>query len=98
MATPVINKEAIVQAMAQGAGLKKADASAALNAFLDFVRAQLAAGSTVQLTAVGRLKATMAGARTARNPRTGESVDVPAQLRFSFVASDELKKAAEAAA
>lgn len=55
--------------------------------------AELLGGGEVPLPGIGKLKAKKAAARKGRNPRTGESVDIPARKKVRFVACKELKEA-----
>ena len=86
-----MNKQDLVAVMAQQSGLSKADTAKALNAFTETVGATIADGGTIQLVGFGTFKGNDQAARTARNPKTGEPVNVPAQRRVSFVAGKDLK-------
>ena len=55
--------------------------------------AELLGCGEVPLPGVGKLKAKTTAARKGRNPRTGESVDIPAGKKVHFVACKELKEA-----
>ena len=59
-------------------GWSRAASSSAVDAVLDEITAALAAGERVTLTGFGTFEAANRAARTARNPRTGVSIDVPA--------------------
>lgn len=59
-------------------GWSRAASSSAVDAVLDEITAALAAGERVTLTGFGTFEAATRAARTARNPRTGVSIDVPA--------------------
>lgn len=59
----------------------------------DVMAAELLGGGEVPLPGIGKLKAKKTAARKGRNPRTGESVDIPAGKRVRFVACKELKEA-----
>ena len=54
------------------------------------------AGETVRISGLGTFETADTAARTARNPSTGEAVDVPASKRVSFKASKPLKDAVKA--
>ncbi len=91
-----MNKTELVAAVAKETELKKADAEKAVNAVLKVVQDQLKAGEKVQLIGFGTFEAKERPARTARNPRTGEEIAVPASKAPTFKASkvfkDELNK------
>lgn len=91
-----MNKTELIAAVAKETELKKADADKAVNALLKVVQAQLKAGEKVQLIGFGTFEAKKRPARTARNPRTGAEIKVPASKAPTFKASkvfkDELNK------
>ena len=68
-------------------------AGQALAALCDVIAAELLAGGEVSLPGLGKLKVRDVLAKTARNPRTGEPVQVPAKRRAVFVAGKDLKDA-----
>jgi DNA-binding protein HU-beta len=70
-----VNKAELIEALATRLGDKKT-ASAALDAVLSEVQAQVAKGERVAITGFGVFEKRVRGARTARNPRTGEAVKV----------------------
>lgn len=86
-----MNKQDLVAVMANQSGLSKVDAEKALNAFQYAVGETIADGGTIKMVGFGTFKGNDQPARTARNPRTGEPVDVPATRRVSFVAGKDLK-------
>jgi len=65
-------------------GWSRAAASTAVDAVLDEITAALVAGERVTLTGFGTFDSAPRAARTARNPRTGESIDVPATTVARF--------------
>ncbi len=91
-----MNKTELIAAVAKAAEIKKVDAEKAVNAVLDIVMDTLNAGEKVQLIGFGTFEAKDRAARTARNPRTGEEIQVPASRVPSFKASkvfrEELNK------
>lgn len=70
-----MNKAELIEALATRLGDKKT-ASAALDAVLNEVQAAVAKGERVAITGFGVFEKRVRGARTARNPRTGEAVKV----------------------
>jgi DNA-binding protein HU-beta len=70
-----VNKAELIEALAARLGDKKA-ATAALDAVLAEVQQAVTKGDRVAITGFGVFEKRVRGARTARNPRTGESVKV----------------------
>jgi DNA-binding protein HU-beta len=71
----VVNKAELIEALAARLGDKKA-ATAALDAVLAEVQQAVTKGDRVAITGFGVFEKRVRGARTARNPRTGEAVKV----------------------
>lgn len=86
-----MNKTELVAALAGKAELSKKDAEKALNAFVEVVTDAMKAGDKVQLVGFGTFESKDRPARTARNPRTGESVKIPASKAVSFKVGKALK-------
>ena len=72
-------------------GTTKAEAERVVNGIFDAVAGELAKGGQVDVAGFGTFEARARAARKARNPRTGESVDVPATTVPKFKASKTLK-------
>jgi DNA-binding protein HU-beta len=88
-----MNKHELVEQVAGRAGLSRGQAAEAALAAIEFA---LAAGGDVAITGVGRFSVAERAARQARNPRTGEPVDVPAGRAPRFAAGSQLKRAVAA--
>lgn len=73
--------------------LNLTDMGAALDSLCEVAAAELLGGGEVPLPGIGKLKAKTTAARKGRNPRTGESLDIPAGKKVLFVACKELKEA-----
>ena len=86
-----MNKTELVAAVAAKTAMSKKDAEKALAAVLDTVAEKLAEGEKVQLVGFGTFEAKERGERTAKNPRTGETVTVPATRVPAFKAGQALK-------
>jgi len=84
------------QVIADGGNLNKADVNRVLLALAGVAQAQLKAGEEVTLGGLGKLKVTDRAAKTARNPRTGETVEVPAKKAVKFVPVKALKELLQA--
>jgi DNA-binding protein HU-beta len=88
-----VNKQQLIDAAADSAELGKTDMSRALDALLGTITDALKAGEKVAVTGFGTFEVRDRAARTARNPQTGEEIDVPAQRAPAFKAGKALKDA-----
>lgn len=88
-----MNKVGLVAAMAERCGLSKKDCEAALNAMTDSVTAALKAGDKVQLVGFGSFEVKERAARTGRNPRANEPMEISASKAPIFKAGKALKDA-----
>jgi DNA-binding protein HU-beta len=86
-----MNKTELVAAVAAKTELSKKNAEKAVAAVLETVAETLAAGEKVQLVGFGTFEAREREARTAKNPRTGETVEVAASRVPAFKAGQALK-------
>ena len=86
-----MNKTELIAAMAEKAGLSKKDAAKALNATIDTIADALAAGDKVQLVGFGGFETKKREARMGRNPRTKETIEIPASCIPVFKAGKALK-------
>ena len=88
-----MNKIELVAAVAENAGLSKKDAEKALSAVIESISAALAKGDKVQLVGFGTFEVRQREARTGRNPRTKETIAIPASKAPVFKAGKQLKDA-----
>ena len=88
-----MNKTELIASVAEKAGMTKKDAERAVNAALDAITATLAEGGRVQLSGFGIFEVKTREARTGRNPRTKETIQIPATRLPAFKASKTLKDA-----
>jgi DNA-binding protein HU-beta len=88
-----MTKAELVAAIAEKAGLNKAQAKEALDAFITSVSSSLRAGKEVRLVGFGSFVPIQRPAGVARNPRTGEAVKRPASQTCRFRVGDALKSA-----
>ena len=86
-----MNKTELVAAVAAKTELSKKNAEKAVAALLDTVAETLANGEKVQLVGFGTFETREREARTAKNPRTGETVNVAASRIPAFKAGQALK-------
>jgi DNA-binding protein HU-beta len=91
-----MTKAELVEQMANKAGLNKAQAKDALDAFIASVSISLKAGKEVRLVGFGSFVPIKRPAGTARNPRTGETVKRKASQTCRFRVGDALKTALNA--
>jgi len=87
-----MNKTELVKVVADKANLTQAVAGEAVNAVLEGIVAALENGEEVALLGFGSFKVSDRAARTARNPQTGEVIEVPASKALTFKASKALKE------
>ena len=91
-----MNKSDLVDALANQAGMTKADAARALEAMFGssgIIASSLKAGDKVPITGFGAFEAKHRKARTGRNPRTGDTIQIPASKTPGFKAGKGLKDA-----
>ncbi len=88
-----MNKSELIDAIADAAGLTKADAGRALDATTDAIASALQQGKSVSLVGFGTFTVRHRAARTGRNPRTGETIKIKASNNPAFKAGKALKDA-----
>ncbi len=88
-----MNKSELIEAVADSADLSKASASRAVDAVLESVTDALRDGDQVTLVGFGTFSVRDRAARTGRNPRTGESIEIPASKVPGFKPGKALKDA-----
>ena len=86
-----MTKAELVEMMASEAGLTKADAERALNAFINGVTKGVKKGK-VTLVGFGTFEKRRRDARVGRNPQTGAKVNIPARNVVAFKAGSKLKE------
>ncbi len=88
-----MNKQAIVEVVHEEVGGTKVQAEQVVDSIFDSITKTLTKGEDVSVAGFGIFSAKMRAARTARNPRTGEPIQVPAMRVPKFRASKTLKDA-----
>jgi len=88
-----MNKAVLTDVVAEKTGLTKKDAKIAINAVLESIVDGLCGEAKVTLVGFGTFSAVKRSARQARNPKTGEAIEVPARVVPKFKASAALKEA-----
>lgn len=86
-----MNKTELIAVVAQKAGLTKKDAERVVCATLDTITDCMIKGEKVQLSGFGIFEVKEREARVGRNPRTKESIEIPATKTPTFKASKALK-------
>ena len=86
-----MKKVELIEAVAQEAGLTKADATKAIDATFATITKALANGDKVPLVGFGTFAVSKREAREGRNPRTGETVKIAARNAVTFKAGTALK-------
>jgi DNA-binding protein HU-beta len=88
-----MNKSQLVEAIAEDSGLSQADARRAVESFVTTVENTLKSGDEIAITGFGKFSVSNRAARTARNPATGETINVKASKAPRFSAGAGLKAA-----
>ena len=86
-----MTKTQLVDKIAKDTELTKKQAAEAVDAMIAAMQDALVAGESVQLVGFGGFSVKDVAARTGRNPRTNEVVEIPASRRVTFSASKTLK-------
>ena len=88
-----MNKAELIGSIAGKSGLSKADAGKALDAFVASVTESLSGGDRIALVGFGSWSVEQRDARTGRNPRTGEEIQIAAKKVVKFKAGASLSDA-----
>ena len=88
-----MNKQELIAAIATDSGLTKVEAEKALNSVTSNITAALTKKDKVTLVGFGTFSTSDRAARTGRNPRTGETINIAATTVPKFKAGKELKMA-----
>ncbi|WP_420974118.1 HU family DNA-binding protein [Bacillus thuringiensis] len=88
-----MNKTELIQKVSQETGLKRPQASLAVDTLLESIQQALQNGDTVQLIGFGSFEVRERAAREGRNPQSGEPMTIPARKVPAFKAGKQLKEA-----
>ncbi|MCW8346085.1 HU family DNA-binding protein [Vibrio lentus] len=88
-----MNKTQLIDVISEQADITKKQAHDALDAITQGIEQSLAQGEEVALLGFGSFKITERAARTGRNPRTGEPIQISASKSPTFKAGKALKDA-----
>ena len=86
-----MNKTELIASVAEKTGLTKKDADRVVAATFETIAQAMADGDKVQVSGFGSFDVKARDARTGRNPKTGEPVEIAASRRVTFSASKTLK-------
>ena len=86
-----MNKAELIAAVAAKAGVSQKDAGVVVAAVLDEIKDALKNGDKVQLVGFGSFEVRAKAARTGKNPRTGETINIPASKAPAFKAGKAFK-------
>ncbi|UCE20353.1 MAG: integration host factor subunit beta [Gemmatimonadota bacterium] len=87
-----MTKADIVNEIADQTGLTKTDTALVVEGMLKSISNALVNGKNIEIRGFGRFKVKQRAPRTARNPRTGDAVPIPARKVPIWQPSDELKE------
>ena len=90
-----MNKSELVRAVAENADISRSDAEAAVDAMVSAITNALRDGEKVQLVGFGTFEVKKRAARTGRNPRTNEPMEIPAAIVPVFKPGKILKDAVD---
>ena len=79
-----MNKKELIEAVADGTDVTRTTAGQAVDAVLETIAGRLAAGESVTIPGFGTFEVRQRGARTGRNPRTGETIEIAASRSAAF--------------
>ncbi|HEX7804331.1 MULTISPECIES: HU family DNA-binding protein [Pseudoxanthomonas] len=88
-----MNKTELIDHVAESADLSKADAARAVDAVISSVTKALKKGDSVTVVGFGTFQVRERAARTGRNPKTGDTINIAASKNPAFKAGKALKDA-----
>ena len=88
-----MNKTELIAAVAEKTGMTKKDAERVINATLETITCNLVKGEKVAISGFGGFEVKAREARVGRNPRTKETIQIPATRLPAFKAAKALKDA-----
>jgi len=88
-----MTKDELVAKVSDSTGIKKVDLQKALDVLINTIIETIKTGDKVNITGLGIFKLKDKKARLARNPKTGESIQVPAKKAPKFLPSKNFKEA-----
>ncbi|MGE4048850.1 MAG: HU family DNA-binding protein [Acetobacteraceae bacterium] len=92
-AAPTVTLRAVFEEMAEDHDLTKKQANALMGAMVEGITQRLKNGERIRMNGLGILEVKDRPARQARNPATGETIQLAASKKVAFRAAKELKEA-----
>jgi len=86
-----MNKAQLIEAVAENTSTKK-EAQMAVETVFNAIKVSLKKKEDVAVSGFGTFKVKQTKARTGRNPKTGETIKIPAKKKVAFRASKDLKE------
>lgn len=86
-----MNKTEFIAKVAETAGVSNKEAASVVSAALEVITSTIAAGDSVALTGFGTFSVRESSARTGKNPRTGETIEIASRKVPAFKAGKALK-------
>ena len=93
----IMNRGDVLDTVAAACDMPSSKVNEVIKAFEEAIMRSLSQGGEVRIAGFGTFKTSARSARTSRNPRTGEPVEVPARTAARFIPGKGLKTAAEGA-
>ena len=90
-----MNKGELIEAVASSTGVARSTVESVLNGTISTIEGAVASGDKVTITGFLSVERVKRGARTGRNPRTGETIQIPASNAVKVSAGAGLKNAAK---
>lgn len=87
-----MNKAQIIEQISNRIACTKADAERALDVVIDGIVGSVSKGEKVTIAGLGIFSSKEMKAKVARNPKTGEKVDVPARTKVKFAPAKSFKE------
>lgn len=84
-------KAEVINAISEQAGISKKEAAAAFDAFVGYISDSCQAGERCAIPGLGSFQVTERKAREGRNPRTKETINIPASKNVRFKAGKDLR-------
>lgn len=85
-------KADVINAIAEQAGISKKEATAAYDAFIEYITEACQSGERCAIPGLGSFSVSQRKAREGRNPRTNEKITIPASKNVRFRAGKDLKE------
>ena len=86
-----MTKADLIEGLSNKLGMNKGEAEKAVNIMLDDIIGALKQGERVNISGFGTFAVSMREARTGRNPKTGESIEISASRSAKFKPGKQLK-------